>query len=135
MARTDAFGDDASDFSGRHGHEDLVAKGTTGHWINETKGERLRDFVNLFFEIVGSDLDRTGNPRRQFLVPRQEDAILRTDALDEESIGTGLWIGRVVPHEPKPACKAPEHVVAQELHFSTVYSISTPWPRRSIRSK
>lgn len=116
------------------GHEDLVTSGAAGQWIDEAERKGGRDLADLFFEIVGPDLDRPTDAAREFLVPCQENSILQSNAFDEGPIRTRFGIRGVVPHEPKPTGEAPQHVVAKELHWTTEYSKRTSSPRRSVRS-
>jgi len=95
-----------------------------------------RGFVaDLFFQVVGMDLDRAGHASCEFFVSRQEDSIFQPNALDQSPIRTRFRIRGIVAHEPQPAREAAEHVIAQEFQWTTEYSSRTPFPRCLARSR
>src|SRR5256886_13076665 len=100
----------------RRTHEDFVAEGTTGGRTDEPERKGRSDLANLMVQDIGVNPDRTGDPGREFLVPRQEDPVLGADSLDKGSIRARLRIGGVVAHEPQPTRETPQHVIAEELH-------------------
>src|SRR2546430_8943186 len=102
----------------RRTHEDFVAEGTTGERTDKSERKGRSDLANLMVQDVGVNPDRTGDPGREFLVPRQEDPVLGADSLDKGSIRARFRIRGVVAHEPQPTCETPQHVIAEELHAS-----------------
>src|SRR3990170_2726235 len=117
----------------RGGFNPGVAHGTAGEGVEDAEGDRRGDLADLLLHVHAPDSDRTGNAGRELLVAGEEDPTLGARLVDEAAIGHRLRICRVVAHEPEPARKAPEHVIAEDPHRTTAYSRSTPSPRRSTR--
>src|SRR3989442_11615712 len=134
MSRAHSVGHGLFHFLNRCGHQNSITEGAAGQRIDESEGENLRDLADLFLEIIGPNPDRVGDAACELLVPCQENAFFQSNPLDEGAIRTRLRIGGVVTHEPEPTGEAPEHVIAEEFHRTTVYSRRIPSPRRSLRS-
>src|SRR6266571_2450358 len=125
LPRADSFRHEVLHILQAGAQEDLVAQRTTGQRIDESEWKGRCDLANLVFQNVRPNLDSAGDPSGEFLVPRQENPIFGTNALDEGSIGSWFRIGRIIAHETQPTGETPKHVIAEELHAAPLEITST----------
>src|SRR5437763_179170 len=115
MPDPDSLRDEPLHVLGHCGDEDLVAERATGERIDESEGQSLGDFANLFLQIVRANLDRPGNAGREFFVPRQEDPVLGPRSLNQGPIRSRLRIRGVVADETlRSSTLAPSGVLPLE---------------------